>query len=209
MVRAVGLWLRPRQRSSRAIERGCVETSAYRVIAANRQPDRTTIARFRQRHETALARCSGRCWRSAAQAGLAGVESSRSDGTKVHATRRSARLATHATGLRRSSGRRDDRREEDPRFGDRAATTLDPPCERPPEKVMVRLHQRQAVLLESGIGKANPTRLVRASVCRNGRLVAVPAWHRSRAPRSQVTDRRGMISNSSLRADRHALLRLG
>jgi transposase len=40
-------------RSSRAIERACVEDVAYRVIAANQ--DHCTIARFRQRHEAALA----------------------------------------------------------------------------------------------------------------------------------------------------------
>jgi transposase len=43
------------QRSSRVIERECVEDVAYRVIAANQRPDHTTIARFRQRHEAALA----------------------------------------------------------------------------------------------------------------------------------------------------------
>ncbi len=32
-----------------------MEDVAYRVIAANQGPDHTTIARFRQRHETALA----------------------------------------------------------------------------------------------------------------------------------------------------------
>ncbi len=43
------------KRSSRAIERACEEDVAYRVIAANQRPDHTTIARFRQRHEAALA----------------------------------------------------------------------------------------------------------------------------------------------------------
>lgn len=43
------------QRSSRVIERECVEDIAHRVIAANQRPDHTTIARFRQRHEAALA----------------------------------------------------------------------------------------------------------------------------------------------------------
>ncbi len=51
------------QRSSRVIERECVEDIAFRVIAANEVPDHTTIARFRQRHEVALAgplaTCSG------------------------------------------------------------------------------------------------------------------------------------------------------
>jgi hypothetical protein len=43
------------ERSSRRIERRCVEDVATRVICANRRPDHTTIARFRQRHERALA----------------------------------------------------------------------------------------------------------------------------------------------------------
>jgi transposase len=38
------------QRSSRGVERGCVEDVAYRVIAAKQAPDHCTIARFRQRH---------------------------------------------------------------------------------------------------------------------------------------------------------------
>jgi len=50
------------QRSSRVIERECVEDIAYRVIAANQRPDHTTVARFRQRHQTRWPACSVRCW---------------------------------------------------------------------------------------------------------------------------------------------------
>ena len=42
-------------RSSRAIERACLEDVAYRVIAAQRKPDHATIARFVERHQDALA----------------------------------------------------------------------------------------------------------------------------------------------------------
>jgi transposase len=42
-------------RSSRAIERRCVEDVACRVIAANRAPDHATISRFRARHQDALS----------------------------------------------------------------------------------------------------------------------------------------------------------
>jgi transposase len=42
-------------RSSRAIERACVEDVAYRVVAGNLVPDHSTIAEFRVRHEAALA----------------------------------------------------------------------------------------------------------------------------------------------------------
>ena len=43
------------ERSSRAIERRCREDVAFRVITANLIPDHATIARFRARHEQALA----------------------------------------------------------------------------------------------------------------------------------------------------------
>src|SRR5215204_5752155 len=47
------------ERSSRRIERRCQEDVAVRVITANQAPDHTTIARFRQRHEAALAELFG------------------------------------------------------------------------------------------------------------------------------------------------------
>jgi len=42
-------------RSSRQLERRCQEDLAFRVLAANQTPDHVTIARFRVRHEQALA----------------------------------------------------------------------------------------------------------------------------------------------------------
>ena len=73
------------QRSSREIERECVEDIAYRVIAANRRPDHTTIARFRQRHEAALAGLFGEVLGLCAEAGLVAVGVIAIDGTKLHA----------------------------------------------------------------------------------------------------------------------------
>jgi transposase len=43
------------ERSSRSIQRRCVEDVAFRVAAANHAPDHATIARFRATHEAALA----------------------------------------------------------------------------------------------------------------------------------------------------------
>ncbi len=73
------------QRSSRGIERGCVEDVAYRVIAANQKPDHATIARFVERHEDALAGLFGEVLSLCAEAGLAKVGVIAVDGTKVHA----------------------------------------------------------------------------------------------------------------------------
>jgi len=42
-------------RSSRVIERACDEDVAFRVLAAQQQPDHATIARFVERHEHAIA----------------------------------------------------------------------------------------------------------------------------------------------------------
>src|SRR3954467_2725246 len=73
------------QRSSRRIERACVEDVAFRVIAASVVPDHTTIARFRQRHQDALGGLFGDVLALCAEAGLAGVEVLAVDGTKLHA----------------------------------------------------------------------------------------------------------------------------
>src|SRR4051795_12909965 len=43
------------ERSSRQIERRCVEDVAFRFVAANRVPDHATVARFRAVHAEALA----------------------------------------------------------------------------------------------------------------------------------------------------------
>jgi hypothetical protein len=62
-----------------------VEDVAFRVITANQAPDHTTIARFRQRHEDAIAGLFSDVLRLCADAGLAGVGLVAVDGTKVHA----------------------------------------------------------------------------------------------------------------------------
>src|SRR3954465_12383106 len=73
------------ERSSRRIERRCVEDVATRVICANQAPDHTTIARFRQRHESALAELFGGVLALVADAGLVRVGLIAVDGTKVAA----------------------------------------------------------------------------------------------------------------------------
>ena len=72
-------------RSSRAIERACVEDVACRVVAAQQRPDHATIARFIERHETALGELFGEVLTLCADAGLATVGVIAIDGTKVAA----------------------------------------------------------------------------------------------------------------------------
>jgi len=107
------------QRSSRGIERACVEDVAYRVFAANQVPDHCTIARFRQRHEAALAGLFGEVLGLCAEAGLARVTVMAVDGTKVHAnaSRDAARdYEQLAEEILAEAGAVD--RAEDERFGD-------------------------------------------------------------------------------------------
>src|SRR5215207_8550732 len=80
------------ERSSRRIERRCVEDVATRVICANQRPDHTTIARFRRRHEIPLAELFGEVLALCADAGLVRVGVIAVDGTKVHAN-----ASQHAT----------------------------------------------------------------------------------------------------------------
>ena len=89
------------QRSSRGIERACVEDIAFRVIAANQVPDHATIARFRQRHEDAIADLFSGVLGLCARAGMVQVGVIAIDGTKMHAnasqhaTRDYDRIARH------------------------------------------------------------------------------------------------------------------
>jgi transposase len=61
------------ERSSRGIERRCREDVAFRVITANGIPDHATIARFRARHEQALAHTFVQVLALCAKAGLVSV----------------------------------------------------------------------------------------------------------------------------------------
>ena len=61
------------ERSSRQIERRCREDLAFRVLTANQIPDHATIARFRARHEQALAGTFTQVLALCAKAGLVSV----------------------------------------------------------------------------------------------------------------------------------------
>jgi transposase len=73
------------ERSSRGIERRCREDVAFRVICANQAPDHATIARFRVRHEEALAGLFGQILGLCGKAGIVDVGVIAVDGTKLAA----------------------------------------------------------------------------------------------------------------------------
>ena len=73
------------ERSSRRIERRCREDIAHRVICANRAPDHATIARFRARHQDALAELFSEVLGLCARAGLVQIGTIAFDGTRMAA----------------------------------------------------------------------------------------------------------------------------
>jgi transposase len=73
------------ERSTRGIERRCVEDVAFRVLAANLAPDHATIARFVVRHQQALAGLFGQVLALCARAGLVRAGTIALDSTKVAA----------------------------------------------------------------------------------------------------------------------------
>ena len=83
------------ERSSRGIERRCREDIAFRVICANQVPDHATIARFRVRHEEALAGLFGGVLGLCAKAGIVDVSVIAIDGTKLAADASDGAIRTY------------------------------------------------------------------------------------------------------------------
>ncbi|MGB9113015.1 MAG: IS1182 family transposase [Acidimicrobiales bacterium] len=73
------------ERSSRRIERRLTEDIAFRVLAVNQQPDHATLARFRARHEEAIAGIFAQVLGMCARAGLVRSGVVAIDGTKIEA----------------------------------------------------------------------------------------------------------------------------
>jgi transposase len=113
------------ERSLRRIERRCIEDVATRVICANQEPDHTTIARFRQRHEAALADLFGEVLVLCAEAGLVGVGVIAVDGTKVHASASERATCDYEQIAREILAEADAvDRQEDERLGERRGDEL-------------------------------------------------------------------------------------
>ena len=83
------------ERSSRKVERRLVEDVAFRVVAANQQPDHATIARFRAEHQNAIAGLFRQVLAVCARAGLLRPGLVAIDGTKLaaNASRDASRTA--------------------------------------------------------------------------------------------------------------------
>jgi transposase len=109
-------------RSSRQIQRRCVEDLALRVLAGNATPDHVTIARFRVRHETALAGFLVTSLKLCAAAGMVRLGTVALDGTKLaanaaeRANRTHEQLEEEVAGILRQAAEADQR--DDGEHGD-------------------------------------------------------------------------------------------
>jgi transposase len=118
------------ERTSRRIERRCQEDIAFRVICANRAPDHATIARFRVRHERALAELFTDVLVLCARAGLMSVGLVAVDGSVIAAN--ASRTATKRYGAIREEVERmlkeaaDADAADDEQFGEARGDELPP-----------------------------------------------------------------------------------
>jgi transposase len=130
-------------RSSRGIERACVEDVAYRVICSNLVPDHSTIAEFRVRHEDALAELFTGVLGLCRRAGLVSVGVVAVDGTKVAANAaRGANLGYEQIAREILAEAAEIDRREDDRYGEARGDEL-------PERLRTSA-SRRAALREAG-----------------------------------------------------------
>ena len=91
------------ERSSRRIERLCLDHVAFRVVCGQDAPDHTTIARFRAHHQDAFADVFAQVLRLCAAAGMVKVGIVSIDGTKVAANASPASSRATRSPIRRLS----------------------------------------------------------------------------------------------------------
>jgi transposase len=136
-------------RSSRQIERRLTEDIAFRVLAANQTPDHVTIARFRVRHEQALAGFLVESLRLCAAAGMVQVGTVALDGTKLagnasdKANRTLDKLEAEVAEILRQAAETD--QHEDRLFGDARGDELPPALASKADR-LARLRQAKAQL---------------------------------------------------------------
>jgi transposase len=173
-------------RSSRQVERRCAEDVAFRVLAANQTPDHVTIARFRARHEQALAGFLVASLRLCAEAGLVRLGVVALDGTKVagnaaaKANRTLAKLEEEVAQILREAADADQR--EDHEHGTARGDELPAELANPGRR-LARLRQAK-VRLETEADERQRRYQQRVA------QLAVAARARGKQPRAHVKPRR-------------------
>lgn len=202
------------ERSSRAIERRCREDVAFRVIAANLAPDHATIARFRARHQDALAGLFDEVLSLCARSGVVQVGTIAVDGTKIHANASRSQTRTYADLAREIMAEADAiDAAEDAKFGDRRGDEL-PPEMASAESRRARLRELKDELdaeREARVAEQPPTREARVAEARkrleeDWRLehrvnTEWRAWHARRSAELAAEGRKMMGVTTRFRPD--------
>jgi transposase len=136
-------------RSSRQLERRLTEDIAFRVLAGNTAPDHVTIARFRARHEAALAGFLVESLKLCATAGMIRLGVVALDGTRVaanaadRANRTLAKLEEEVAEILREAAEADQAEDHQhgPARGDELPAELTSPTGR-----LARLQEAKALL---------------------------------------------------------------
>lgn len=162
------------ERSSRGIERRCREDVAFRVICANQTPDHATIARFRVRHQEALAELFGGVLGLCARAGLVEVGVLAVDGSKFRAAASDAAIRAYeelAKEILAEAAEAD--AAEDERFGDARGDEL-------PEQLTTR--QGRRAWLREAKRQLDAERAEKAGPVPRDRAERLELCHRRLAP---------------------------
>ena len=153
------------ERASRAIERRCREDVAFRVICGNLVPDHATIARFRVRHDEAIADLFDEVLALCARAGVVSVGTVAVDGTKIHANASRSQNRTYREIAREML---DEAAEadaaDDARFGDRRGDEL------PDEMASVETRRARLAELKRELDAEREQRAADAEPTREARL---------------------------------------
>jgi transposase len=173
-------------RSSRQIERRCREDLAFRVLAGNQLPDHVTIARFRVRHQQALAGFLVASLKLCAAAGLVRLGVVSLDGTKVaanaadRANRTLAKLEEEVAEILREAAAADQAEDHQhgPARGDELPAELTSPTGR-----LARLQEAKALL------EADAAQRQRRYAQRVAELAAA-ARAKGKQPRAPIKPRR-------------------
>lgn len=175
------------ERSSRGIERRCREDVAFRVICANQAPDHATIARFRVRHEEALAGLFGQVLGLCGRAGIVDVGVIAVDGTKLAAAASDGAIRSYeqiAAEILAEAGRID--AAEDELHGDARGDELPEGLRTPNGRRAWLRRQRRS---SSASGPRTPSRC--AATAPSASRPAAGAWSR--------TGRRSGVRTSAMR----------
>jgi transposase len=169
--------------SSRGIERRCREDVAFRVICANQVPDHATIARFRVRHQEALAGLFGQVLGLCAEAGLVRAGLIAVDGSKFQAAAADSAIRTYeeiAAEVLAEADRID--AAEDERYGAARGDELPRPLARREGRRACCGRPSGALMRDGQPGRNRSPR-----TAKRGLRVAGAAWSRTGRPSRRLT----------------------